>query len=172
MQKKHGLIGLAALFALVLSACNSSGGSTAPVSAAELIAKWLYRSESIKGSVHTKGTYAGQTIDTTTVIDTSNTYTGADYYIEFKADNTYTANSPESPASAKRSAAQAPETGTWSAAGAELTTISSTKDTSKVNVAISGSTLTGTMMYDETNSEGPITYTSHATITIGLTKAP
>ena len=172
MKLKHGLIGLSVVLGLFLTACEPGGGSTTPVAAADLIGKWLYRSEVAKGTIKTHAVIAGQTFDTTTTIDTTHTYTGSEYYIEFKSDNTYTANSPEMNGAAKASAASALETGTWAVSGATLTTISTTKDTAVVNVAISGTTLTGTMAIDDTNSEGTYSQITHVDITITMAKSP
>ena len=172
MKLKHGLIGLSVVLGLFLTACEPGGGSTTPVAAADLIGKWLYRSEVAKGTLKSHGVIAGQTIDTTMSLDSTTTYTGNTYYMEFKADNTYTSNSPDM-GEAKVSAQAPIENGTWSVSGAILTTITADKkDTTKVNVAISGTTLTGTMVIDESSTYEGITYTTHADITITMAKSP
>ena len=171
MKLKNGLIGFAAAMGLLLGACNSGGDSTSPVAAADLIGNWFYRSSETKGSIRSQFTVGGKTYDTTTVIDTSETYTGNEYYIEFKSDSSYTANSPDvGPEAEKSTAAADLETGTWSVSGSTLTTISSDKDTAKVNIAISGNTLNGTMAIDTTSAEGGFSMTTHVTVKISLAK--
>ncbi|MDB5105177.1 MAG: hypothetical protein JWP91_2866 [Fibrobacteres bacterium] len=171
MKIKNGLIGFSLVLGLFLAACDS-GDSTAPVGSGDLVGKWFYRKGVTQGTIHATGTFAGVKYDSTTVIDTTETWTDNTYFIEFKSDNSYTANSPEDigGGSPKISSVAGMETGTWSVSGSTLTTISSEKDTTKLNVAVSGNNLTGSIVFDSTQTENGFTITSHVTATLTLSK--
>ena len=171
MKMKNGLIGLALVTGLVLAACNSGTDSAAPVAAGDLVGKWFYRHETTKGSIKSHYVLAGKAYDTTVVLDHDTAYTGTTYYMEFKADNTYSSNSPDDEVEMeKTSAVSSMETGTWSLSGATLTMISSDSNTAKINIAVSGTTLTGSVAFDSTATANTTTITTHMNSTLTLSK--
>lgn len=157
-----GLVG----FGLLLAGCDSSSGGTA-VSNDDLVGKWVINKEVTKGFFSYTPT-GGQEFKIN--IDTTQTYTGSDYYVEFKADKSYSANYPSSNQTTKRSAASAVETGTWSISGNTVTTISSVGDTSAVQAAISGKSGTFTVSLHETMNDSDGVYVNSIDATISATK--
>ncbi|MDB5050027.1 MAG: hypothetical protein JWO30_3098 [Fibrobacteres bacterium] len=173
MKMKNGLIGLAVVMGLFLAACNSGGGSTAPIASGDLIGKWFYRKAVTKGTIKTSFTIGTQKYDTTEVLDTTATYTGSVNYIEFKSDNTYNSNRPDNPGigAPKASAVAALENGTWTTSGSTLTLVSSANVTTKIDqVAVSGNDLTGTLNVDTTATSGGFSYSAKLAINLTLSK--
>lgn len=157
---------------LLLAACNGGDGDggTAPTTA-ELTGKWLLREIATKGQMTMKVPAMG--IDTTQSFDTTETYSGSTYYMDFKADNTYESNMPDVEMDdgglGKRGVEL--ETGTWSLDGKVLTTVSNPdKDTAKVNVTLDGSNLTAKFSMDTTESDSGVTMSMKIDMTAKLVK--
>ena len=150
-----GLLGLG----LLLAACNGGGGATA-VNEADLIGKWLIRSDVSTGYMRITDANGAEVLKLD--LGDTNTYTGSTYYFDFKADHTYTANTPEyTEEPLPKRAFRQPESGTWSVSGANLTLIGSEtgetmKDTVTVEAVIDGANATFTLSIDEkqTSAEG------------------
>jgi hypothetical protein len=151
-----GFLGLG----LLLSACNGGDGATA-VNEGDLIGKWLIRSDISSGYMRATDP-TGKEVFKMDLGDT-NTYTGSTYFFDFKADHTYTANTPNytTGEAFPKAAGLQLESGTWSVSGADLTLIGSetgatTKDTVTVQAAIDGTNATFSLSIDEkeTTAEG------------------
>jgi hypothetical protein len=163
MIKKITFWSLGLLMGFALFACDSGTDSGAPVASGDLVGKWYLRKLQSNITMNFKGTIFGQTVDTTSHFDTTETFTGTQYFVEFKSEgNAYTAVFPDEPTGTdeapKRAASLAStETGTWSVSGDQLTLNSSDGTTEKIKVAISGNTLTGTQVLDTTSTESGLT---------------
>jgi hypothetical protein len=167
MKFAAGYLGLG----LLLAACNGGGdGGTAPT-AAELTGKWLLREVATKGRMSMK---FPPIIDMDTTWDTTESYTGSTYYLDFKADNTYESNMPESETPGdleKVAASRVLETGTWSLEGKVLTTVSNPdKDTAKMNVTLEDGNLMARFSFDTTYSDSGMSMTIKSDMAAKLVK--
>lgn len=181
MKGRYGFAATYLGLGLLLAACNGGTDSGTPPTTAELIGKWLLREVATKGEITMK---FPPLVDTSTKIDTVETYTGSDNYMTFKTDNTYEANMPETDPpdggidAAKRAVPRmAPlETGTWALAGSDLTLITDAttenpyKDTIAMKVSLSGTTLKTHLHMDTSSSEGGFTYSTKMDIKATLVK--
>lgn len=148
---------LAGLFCigLMLAGCNGGDGATA-VAEGDLIGKWILTSFQSKGYMKLTIFGTPQTIP----LDTTETYTDNANYYDFKADHTFTANTPEPDMGAGlglEKAAAGLESGTWSLSGNTLTTISTESgstesDTMDIKVSLSGADGTFSYHVDEKDS--------------------
>lgn len=167
MKFAAGYLGLG----LFLAACNGGGGDggTAPTSA-ELIGKWLLRDVATSGRISMN--FPPFVMDTTW--DTTESYTGSTYYMDFKADNSYQSNMPESDMPGgleKRGANLALESGTWSLDGKVLTMVAAPEmDTMKMNVTLDGGTLTAKFSMDTSFSDEQGSMSTRMDMTAKLVK--
>jgi hypothetical protein len=168
MKMKHGLIGLGVAMGLFLAACDSGDGVTA-VNSTDLIGKWNMTQQEFHSVTKVSG---GSVTIPDQKYDTVENLAGQGDYVEFKNDNTYSANFPSNGnGAAKTSAIAAVETGTWSVAGNTVTTISSDKkDTLAMVAAISGKSGTFTASKTESSVEAGYTYSMSYTAIFTATK--
>jgi hypothetical protein len=176
MVRKIAFWSLGLLMGLALVGCDSGTDSGTPVSSADLVGKWYLRKVQVGLDVNFKGNFLGAPIDTTSHFDTTQDYDGTQYFIEFKSEgNAFTSVFPDDLADAaaalKRSAAAAAtETGTWSVSGDMLTLVASDGTTEKVQVSISGSTLTGKRTLDSTATQNGLTVHRTGSTTLSFSK--
>jgi hypothetical protein len=168
MKKILGLtLGVMSL-GLMLVGCDSSSGPTA-VSATDLTGKWLINKQTSKGTI--AYTPAGQA-EIKIAVDTATNYSAADnYFVQFDANGSYTANFPSTGGPlAKRAAKAANETGSWKVSGNTITTISSDDDTTDVTAAISGNSGTFTLAIHESDTDSIGTLVADINATMYATK--
>jgi hypothetical protein len=176
MIKKITFWSLGLLMGLALFACDSGTDSGAAVASGDLVGKWYLRKLQAHSTMSFKGNIFGQAVDTTSQFDTTETFTGTQYFVEFKAEgNAFTSVFPDdlsgSGEAPKRAASLAStETGTWSVSGDVLTLNGSDGTTEKIKVAISGNTLTGTQTTDTTSTESGLTVHQTGTNTLTFQK--
>jgi hypothetical protein len=153
-----GLIG----FGFLLSACNSGDNGPAAVSAGDIEGRWTITSQDIAGEivfVDTLGDTSGVDLDTTYAYSTA-----SGYFLDFKANMTYTANFPLF-GQAKRSASQLADDGTWSVKGNILTTVNTYGDTTDVAVSLAGKSATFTLsIHDVVQSKYGVSTDDHDAI--------
>jgi hypothetical protein len=140
---------------LVMVGCNGDGDGATAVSEGDLVGKWYYKTGVSKGYFRALDDKGKETFRIN--IDTTETFPANTYYIEFKSDKTYTANTPDEDigeAVAKRAALFGDlENGTWSVSGNTVTTISTDGDTSKVAAKINGNSASFTFSVDESETD-------------------
>lgn len=136
---------------LVISGCDSGGEGGTEGTGGDLVGKWYIKRSVSEGFVRALDGEGEEIIRFP--IDQDTAFSGNEYYVEFKSDNTYAAIYPDAGGFgflARRAALEAaPETGTWSVSGGMVTAISSMQDTVKVKADIDGSSATFTIAIDE-----------------------